>query len=182
MPADPANSPPRARNRVKSCAKDAGGMRTADAPSGAQDAKESGAEPLANSRHERFACELAKGSAAGKAYEAAGYKRDDGCASRLLRNAKVAARVDWLKRQAAAVDVLTIAEKRQFLARLVRCKPAVEPHDSDLWNGVEAVDGVIKYKLPDKLRAIALDNDLAGEGAEASGQKALAELVKRLRK
>jgi hypothetical protein len=80
------------------------------------------------------------------------------------------------------VAVLTIAEKREFLARVVRCKAAVEPHDSDLWNGVEAVDGTIRYKLPDKMRAIALDNDLAGEGAEAGGQKALGELVKRLRK
>ena len=87
----------------------------------------------------------------------------------------------WI-RQAAASDVLTIAEKRRFLARLVRCKPAVEPHDSDLWNGVEAVDGTIKYKLPDKMRSIALDNDRAGEGAKASGNKALGELVKRLRK
>lgn len=157
-------------------------METADADSDAQNERESGAEPLANARHERFACELAKGSAAGAAYEAAGYKRDDGHASRLAGNGKIQARINWLKRQAAAVDVLTIAEKRRFLARVMRCKAAVEPHDSDLWNGVEAVDGVIKYKLPDKLRAIALDNDLAGEGAEASGQKALAELVKRLRK
>lgn len=157
-------------------------MRTAEAPSDAQNATESGSEPLTNSRHERFACELAKGNAAGKAYELAGYKRDDGHASRLAGNGKIRARAAWLKRQAAAVDVLTIAEKRQFLARLVRCKAAIEPHDSDLWNGVEAVDGVIKYKLPDKMRAIALDNDLAGEGAEAGGQKALGELVKRLRK
>jgi len=157
-------------------------METAEATPDAQNAAESGSEPLANARHERFACELAKGNAAGKAYELAGYKRDDASACRLSRNPKVKARVDWLKRQAAASDVLTIAEKRQFLARLVRCKAAVEPHDSDLWNGVEAVDGVIKYKLPDKMRAIALDNDLAGEGAEASGNKALGELVKRLRK
>lgn len=157
-------------------------METAEATPDAQNATESGSEPLDNARQERFACELAKGAAAGPAYGAAGYKRDDAAASRLSRNIKVKARVVWLKRQAAASDVLSIIEKRRFIARLVRCKPAVEPHYSDLWNGVEAVDGVIKYKLPDKMRAIALDNDLAGEGAEASGNKALGELVKRLRK
>lgn len=157
-------------------------MRTADAHPDAPNATESGSEPLANARHERFACELAKGNAAGKAYELAGYKRDDGHASRLAGNGKIQARVAWLKRQAAAVDVLTIAEKRQFLARLVRCKPAEEPADSDLWNGIEDTEQGRRYKLPDKLRAIALDNDLAGEGAEAGGQKALGELVKRLRK
>lgn len=139
-------------------------------------------KPLANARQERFACELAKGNAAGKAYELAGYKRDDASACRLSRNAKVQARIEWLKRQAAAVDVLTIAEKRQFLARLVRCKPAEEPPESDLWNGIEDTEQGRRYKLPDKLRAIALDNDLAGDGAEAGGQKALGELVKRLRK
>jgi hypothetical protein len=157
-------------------------MRTTDAHPDAPNATESGNEPLANARHERFACELAKGNAAGKAYELAGYKRDDGHASRLAGNGKIQARVAWLKRQAAAVDVLTIAEKRQFLARLVRCKPAEEPADSDLWNGIEDTEQGRRYKLPDKLRAIALDNDLAGEGAEAGGQKALGELVKRLRK
>lgn len=157
-------------------------MRTAEAPSDAPNETENASEPLANARHERFACELAKGNAAGKAYELAGYKRDDASACRLSRNPKVKARLAWLKRQAAAVDVLTIAEKRQFLARLVRCKPSEEPPESDLWNGIEDTEQGRRYKLPDKLRAIALDNDLAGEGAEAGGQKALGELVKRLRK
>jgi hypothetical protein len=35
----------------------------------------------------------------------------------------------------------------------------------------------VKRKLPDKLRAIALDNDLAGEGAEAAAASALPEIL-----
>jgi len=177
-----AKGPPRPKGKGSARPKGCASVKTAEAKADAPNKAENGSEPLANSRQERFACELAKGSAAGPAYGVAGYKRDDAAASRLSRNVKVKARVTWLKRQAAASDVLTIAEKRRFLARVMRCKAAVEPHDSDLWNGVEAVDGVIRYKLPDKMRAIALDNDLAGEGAEAGGQKALGELVKRLRK
>ncbi len=57
--------------------------------------------PLKNTRHERFAQELAKGSTIIGAYEAAGYKPDPGAASRLSRNANVQARCEELKARIA---------------------------------------------------------------------------------
>lgn len=177
-----AKGPPRSKGKGSARPKGCASVKTAEAKGDAQNKVESGSEPLANARHERFACELAKGVSQAEAYKKAGYKPDTGAASRLSAKISIQARVAWIKSQAAASDVLTIAEKRDFLARLVRCKPANEPADSDLWNGIEDTEQGKRYKLPDKLRAIALDNDLAGEGAEAGGNKALGELVKRLRK
>ena len=48
---------------------------------------------LKNARHERFAQNIAKGMNAAKAYEKAGYKRNDGSAGRLHRNAQVKGRI-----------------------------------------------------------------------------------------
>lgn len=103
-------------------------------------------QPLANARHERFACELAKGCSQDEAYINAGYSANRGNATRLL-NAKdsVRKRVEWIKKQAAAGDVLTIAEKRRICADIAR--------------GGEHRD---------RLAAIKVDNDLASEGAEAN--------------
>lgn len=66
--------------------------------------------PLKNARHERFAQELAKGSPASAAYEAAGYVPSEPNASRLTRNDKVAARVLELKQRAAEKTVVTVAD------------------------------------------------------------------------
>lgn len=82
--------------------------------------------PLANARHEKF-CQLLAGAAFGmaaKAYIEAGFsaKNPDvaaACASRLLGNAKVSTRVQWLRREQMvrlAVDALRIAELRLVIA------------------------------------------------------------------
>lgn len=69
--------------------------------------------PLDNARHERFAQEVAKGMAAGRAYEAAGYDSEgaaaDVCASKLLRNAKVTGRIAELQQKGAAKAEVTVA-------------------------------------------------------------------------
>lgn len=143
-----------------------------------------GSEPLADAQHERFACELAKGASQDEAYALAGYKRHSGNAHRLSVNERVSQRVAWLKKQAAAADVLTIAEKRKFLARVVRQKGAEidEEQDGDLINGVKYDKfGNRILEIPCKLRAITIDNDLAGEGSEAKSQTAIAALLGRLR-
>src|SRR4051794_20755014 len=62
---------------------------------------------LTNSRHERFAQELAKGSAIGAAYKAAGYNTPakyaaEASANRLLKNVDVSARLLELKQLGAA--------------------------------------------------------------------------------
>lgn len=69
---------------------------------------------LDNSRHERFAQEVAKGGPAGRAYEAAGYAARgdsaDQAASRLLGNVKVAERVRELQAASADEAVITAAD------------------------------------------------------------------------
>ena len=61
--------------------------------------------------------------------------------------------------------MLTIRQKREYLARMVRARVSELADDSDLWQVTITEDGVTR-KLPDKLRAIALDNELSGEGAQ----------------
>jgi phage terminase small subunit len=64
---------------------------------------------LKNTRHERFAQELAKGSSQAEAYSAAGYEPSEQNASRLTRNDKVAARIAELQERAAVRTVITVA-------------------------------------------------------------------------
>jgi len=65
---------------------------------------------LKNSRHEKFAQELAKGKSQLDAYRAAGFKPNESHASRLVSNGKVAARVAELKNAAAEKAVVTAAD------------------------------------------------------------------------
>lgn len=71
--------------------------------------------PLKNGKHEKFAQALAKGTAQGPAYAEAGYKRDDGAASRLSKNIKVQARVAELQSRAAEKVEFTIADMARQL-------------------------------------------------------------------
>lgn len=81
---------------------------------------------LANARHEAFAQAIVKGIPASVAYKSSGYKASskaaEACSSRLLSDAKVAARVSELQSRAAkraAVTVETIAaelEEARILA------------------------------------------------------------------
>lgn len=64
---------------------------------------------LSNTRHERFAQELAKGKSQTEAYAEAGYKPSEPNASRLTRNDKVQARVSELQERAADKVVITVA-------------------------------------------------------------------------
>lgn len=140
--------------------------------------------PLPDAQHERFACELAKGCSQDEAYVKAGFKQNRGNAARLKANERVSQRLEWLQRKAATMTVLSIDEKRDFLARLLRVKGAAidEEKDGDLINGLkyDAAGNRILI-LPDKLKAIQLDNDLAGDGSEANAATALSNLLGRLR-
>jgi phage terminase small subunit len=86
----------------------------------------------------------------------------------------------------AGSAVLTLAEKRTWLARLVRANAATlsTDKDGDLLAGldIEERDGdsrIKKLRLADKLAAIKLDNDLSGDGFEAEAHKAIAVTVRR---
>ena len=63
---------------------------------------------LKNSRHERFAQELAGGKSATEAYELAGYRGDRTAASRLSTNVNIRARVTELQNVAAEETRVTI--------------------------------------------------------------------------
>jgi hypothetical protein len=78
--------------------------------------------------------------------------------------------------------VLTLMQKRIFLARVVRAVIANEPDSSDLWQSIKRTKDGTEYRLPDKLAAIKIDCDLAGDGAEAEGNDALAALLERVMK
>jgi phage terminase small subunit len=63
--------------------------------------------PLRNTKHERFAQDLAEGKSADGAYTAAGYKPDRAHASRLAANGNIRGRVAELQDAAAAEIQIT---------------------------------------------------------------------------
>jgi hypothetical protein len=78
---------------------------------------------LSNTRHERFAQELAKGKSQEQAYIEAGYKPDRGAASRLSANVNIQSRVANLqergaiKAEIAIGDILAELEEARTLAK-----------------------------------------------------------------
>lgn len=136
-------------------------------------------QPLHNPRHETFALTWASGKSLGEAYITAGYSSKDPHTkgSRMAENDGIVARKKWIQEQAVTKTVLSLTEKREFIARLVRSQMAITPDDSDLWQEISVTDNGTKRKLGDKLRAIALDNDLAGDGSEAGANQAIGSMV-----
>jgi len=78
--------------------------------------------PLPNAKHEAFARAIVEGKSGRAAYHAAGYTAKgaaaDANASRLLRNAKVSARIAELKGEAAQATIVTAARILEELAKL----------------------------------------------------------------
>ncbi len=139
---------------------------------------------------QRKFCEgIVRGDNATGAYRAA-YPRSTAAAARrsasdLLTKPDIQKEIQRLRDKAdkkAGSAVLSLIEKRTFLARLVRGRVGKLPPDSDLWNSIKTTEMGTEYRLPDKLAAIKLDNDLAGEGSEAGANDGLAELLTRIRK
>lgn len=118
-------------------------------------------QPLANSRHERFAQSVASGMAAAAAYVEAGYT-DRGAnahASRLIANGSVAARIAWLKSQTARA---ASRSREDVVERLLRIGmgEAVESHETSL--GGEAIAIEAPAKTADQIKALALAAKLCG--------------------
>lgn len=65
---------------------------------------------LTNSRHERFAQELAKGKSQSEAYEAAGYNPSRSAAARLAADVNICERVASIQGRAAIRAEITVAE------------------------------------------------------------------------
>ena len=75
---------------------------------------------LKNARHERFAQELANGKSASEAYQLAGYKPDDGHASRLAGNGKVRERIGEVQARGAKRAEITLESLLDEAADLQR--------------------------------------------------------------
>jgi phage terminase small subunit len=73
---------------------------------------------LTNVRHELFAQAVAKGADLIEAYADAGFKRHDSCASRLRSDAKVAARIDEILKDAALATGVTVERVTQEIASI----------------------------------------------------------------
>lgn len=134
-------------------------------------------QPLDNPRHEAFAREWAKGKSGTEAYIAAGYdaKNADANATRFMGNDGIRARKEWFQEQAAKGTVLTIKEKREFLAAVVRTPIGEVDERSPLAQSVRYSDTGKEIKMPDKLAAIRADDNLAGDGSEAGKNDVLSD-------
>lgn len=104
-------------------------------------------------------------------------------ACRLLKDPLIKAEILRLRKAAEALPgstVMLLAEKREYLARVKRAKGAKidETKDADLIQGLKYDRfGNRIIEIPCKLRAIQIDNDLSGDGAEASANKALSGIM-----
>ena len=120
------------------------------------------------------------------AYHASAPKSAKDNGARLIANDSVKAEIQRLRDKADALAgsaVLTLVEKRKFLARIVRMKgDEIDlDQDGDLVNGVRLKEQGRELILPDKLAALKIDNDLSGDGAEADQGNALVDLVSWIR-
>lgn len=140
---------------------------------------------------QKFCEGLVKGLTATEAYVAAFPDADPKQAAknttRLTKRDEIQAEIARLRAAAESVAgsaVLTLAEKRMWLARLVRANLSTLDlaRDGDLLQEMVPNEFGMKLKLAGKIDAIKLDNDLAGEGSEAKGNEGLAALIARIRK
>ena len=118
----------------------------------------------------KFAQNLVKGMSQTEAYLKAGYKVKSSkvaaeAASRLSKNVQLSRYVDELRAKVEDKTLLTIAEKRAFLANLIRTPVGEVDEKSPLAQEVHIGQDGIKIKMADKLRALDLDSKLAGDYA-----------------
>jgi hypothetical protein len=85
---------------------------------------------LDNPRHERFAQELAKGKSQIDAYSEAGYKPDDGAASRLSGNVRIQQRVSEIKDRSAIRTEITLQSLMEEAAEIQRSALAANQHSA----------------------------------------------------
>lgn len=75
---------------------------------------------LKNTRHERFAQELAKGKSQAEAYELAGYKASRSAAARLAADVNICERVAALQKGAAERTEITVASITERLLAIAK--------------------------------------------------------------
>jgi len=145
-------------------------------------------------RHQRFADVLLKGSTLVDAYMAAGFqcKRTSALqnAKRLRKNPEVEAYILALQKKAADESLLTIQEKRRFLARVVRVPLAkLDPTNQDDPNGdlikshstnESETSSSMRIEKLDPLKAIQLDNELDASSPENTTAQQLVDAIRSL--
>lgn len=88
-------------------------------------------------------------------------------ANSILREPKVKAYMQHLREASFLANVLTLAEKRSFLADVVRTPVGSIGKDDKLAQVLRFHKGeMTEIRMPDKLKAVELDAKLAGELAE----------------
>lgn len=127
---------------------------------------------LDNQKHERF-CQLVAtdGKSDLLAYQEAmqcSYDAAQSSAYRLRENVGVVERIRELQTLAASGKVLSLAEKREFLASVVRTPVGEVTEKSPLCQSFKLTDDTIEYKMVDKLTALKLDAQLAKELGDGS--------------
>lgn len=149
--------------------------------------------PLPKGKQEVFAQHLAANGNASAAWLAAtggNPAYSDANGSKWAGKTAVMARVVWLRsaaeshlRQKGEAEsravFLSIAEKREKLARIARACPSEAGPDNPDSIAIMTKAGPF-FTFPDKIQAMKLDNDLAGDGSDAGAADALTELLARL--
>ena len=140
---------------------------------------------------QRKFCEgIVKGLNQTEAYRAAYPKSSDESARRaaslLMTNIDVTAEIAALRAKGdekAGSAVLTHAEKREYIARLLRTPIGDIDHTSDLCQErtytVGKDEDSVKVKMPDKLRAIEIDNKMTG-GEGGGGFEEIQIIMRRM--
>lgn len=155
--------------------------------------EEDGSKPLANRKWEAFALLVGSKSMSAAAAYRKGWPKSSKAAAEtdgpaLARKSQVKLRIAWLRSEAskrlgmrAGAVVMSIAEKRAFCAEVVRTPLGEVKKSSKLCQEWSETHGEhsssTRIKMPCKLAAIRLDNDLAGEGSEAKGNEAVGSLA-----
>lgn len=128
---------------------------------------------LDNPQHEKFAQLVASGMDTKEAYSQVYPKctpdSAEASGSRLL--GIVNQRVKFIQGNSATETTLTMQERREFLARVVRAKIHEIDFDKDgdliqeitRIEGTEKKEGIEKYRLPGKRECVLLDAQLSGE-------------------
>lgn len=141
-------------------------------------------------RQRRFAELLVQGTAAGRAYEAAGYAARgdaaDACASRLLGNAKVAAYLGHLRKQAEAKAEFSRDDLIGFLVQVIRTPISKIDAESPLAQELKISDDGTTLKMPNKLGAAKQLAEVLGwnkpQEVKVDLSEQLADIIGRVRK
>ena len=143
-------------------------------------------------RHQRFADNLIAGMSASEAYVAAGFKASKAtkgsAAGRLKKSRAVRDYMDAIRQASAVSTVLSVIEKREFFARIVRTPiTKLDPDNEENGDLIKSfakneseMGSSIRLEKLDPLKAIELDNKLSGDDPETNSLRDLADAIGRL--